>query len=71
MNAIEAALTRSLLGDADLATLLQTIYARRYTGPIILHCYEGVPKKAAFPSIQVTLDAGGLDTPPTPTDATG
>jgi hypothetical protein len=68
MNAIEAALTRSLLGNADLATLLETIYRRRYTGMIVLHCHNGVPKVAAFPSIQLTLQSGGLDTPPSASD---
>lgn len=41
--------------DQDLFALLQSIYAEQYSGMVILHCVHGVPRKAEFPSTQVTL----------------
>jgi hypothetical protein len=62
----------------DFATVLATIFARRYTGSFTVHCVEGVPRVVEVPGEQVRLTAapptaptaaGGLDTPPRVPDA--
>ena len=41
--------------EGDLFALLTEIYGTKFTGMVILHCIDGVPKRAEFPSRQVTL----------------
>lgn len=52
------ALTTIEREDQDLFALLSSIYAEKYTGMVILHCSDGVPRKAEFPSKQVRLQSG-------------
>jgi len=44
--------------EATFADLMAQLYAMKYTGPVILHCGEGVPGRVEFPSpsIMVKLD---------------
>jgi len=58
MTALEEALTTIEREDQDLFALLRSIYAEHYSGMVILHCQNGVPKRAEFPSKQVTLQSG-------------
>lgn len=58
MTPIKSALTTIERDDQDLFALLQSIYAEKYTGMVILHCADGVPKGAEFPSKQVRLQSG-------------
>lgn len=69
------ALDRQLTLADDFATVLTTIFARRYTGSFAVHCVDGVPRVVEFPGTQVRLAApqaaaGGLDTPASVTDPT-
>lgn len=41
--------------ETDFAVLLQSLYDRRYTGPITLHFACGEPKVAEFPAPQIKL----------------
>jgi len=63
MTVIEA-LTRVELTEQDFCALLAAIYGQKYTGMLILHCHEGVPKRAEFPALQVTLSPSPLDKSP-------
>lgn len=48
---------------ATLATLLERLHAARFSGVVLLHWQNGVPRVAEFPSLQVRLSplpkAGG------------
>jgi hypothetical protein len=77
MSAIADALAARRTRPDDFATVLATIFARRYTGSFTVHCVEGVPRVVEVPGEQVRLTAapppappaaGGLDTPPEPHD---
>jgi len=46
---------RILPADADLATVLDTVYQRRYTGTITVHLQNGRPKVVEFPGTQIRL----------------
>lgn len=41
--------------ESDLATLLQKLYDRRYTGPITLHFRNGTPAVCEFSAPQIKL----------------
>ena len=43
--------------EQDLFALLSEVYGAKYTGMVILHCFEGQPKRAEFPSKQVKLSS--------------
>ena len=51
------ALTAVEVSDGDLFALLTEIYGTKFTGMLILHCIDGVPKRAEFPARQVRLSA--------------
>ena len=55
----------SLATTPTFAQTLASLYDQRFTGTIILHCVEGVPKVVEWPqpSIQVRLAPQGLDKP--------
>ena len=55
--AVAEALRKVTTTDLDFFTLLAEIYAHGYTGAVLLHCVNGVPKCAEFPSRQVRLTA--------------
>lgn len=59
------ALDRVITREDDFATLLDALFSRRYTGAILLHFRNGVPKIVELPGVQITIRAGeGLDSPP-------
>ena len=62
---IAEALDAVVVVEEDLFTLLQAIYVRRFSGVILLHCQNGLPKRAEFPGTQVTLAPAreGIDSP--------
>ena len=47
--------------DTAFADLLVEIFTLQYTGSIVLHCVNGVPKVAEFPARQVRLSTKPLD----------
>ena len=53
-------LDRVALETQDFFGLLEALHARRFTGAVILHCVEGQPKMAEFPSLQVRLRSKDL-----------
>lgn len=48
--------------ESDVASLLQVLYDRRYTGPITWHFLDGVPKLAEFPAPKIKLCTGSNGT---------
>lgn len=41
---------------SDLPELLQSLYDRKYTGPITLHFADGKPRVCELPAPQIRLD---------------
>ena len=41
-----------------LYEFLTALYQDEYTGLIVLHCHQGVPKKVEFPGVQLALQTG-------------
>jgi hypothetical protein len=70
MSCVADALDRIQRSEDDFATVLTAIFTRGYTGAVLLHCVNGVPKVVEFPSQQVRLRPGRLDSPRDLPDAT-
>lgn len=49
--------------DAAFADLLTELYDARYTGTVLLHTVNGIPRVVEFPSRQVRLAVSALDIP--------
>lgn len=45
--------------ESDLATVLQQLYDRKYTGQVTLHFSDGVPRVAQLPAPQIKLACHG------------
>lgn len=41
--------------ESDLATVLTHLFERKYTGPVTLHCHDGVPKVIELPAPKIRL----------------
>ena len=41
--------------ESDLQTVLQHLWDRKYTGPVTLHCHDGVPKVIELPAPKIRL----------------
>lgn len=62
VSAAGQALDRIVRRDDDFASVLTALYTRRHTGLVLLHFFNGRPRKIEFPGVQVTLlDEGDLD----------
>jgi len=55
------ALDRIIRREDEYASVLMTIYDRKFTGSFTVHCIDGVPKRIDFPGVQVQLTGGSLD----------
>ena len=61
MSGLTQALDRIVSRDDEFATVLSTLYARRHTGMVVLHFFNGRPRKVEFLGVQINLVEGDLD----------
>ena len=41
--------------ESDLATVMSHLFDRKYTGQVVLHYHDGVPKKVELPAPKIKL----------------
>lgn len=56
MSPLADALADTRTDDATFPALLQEIYASKYTGAIVIHVADGIPRVVQFMGRQVRLD---------------
>ena len=59
---VDHALASAASQESDLFTVLEAIYVRRFSGAVLVHCANGVPRMVEFPGVQVRLPPRSLDT---------
>ena len=61
MTAADQALDRLVIRADSFASVLDALYRRRHTGTIVIHVFNGLPRKVEFPGIQIDLVTSDLD----------
>ena len=64
MSPVTEALAAVVHEDAAFAALLEQLYAAHYTGTVLLHFADGLPRTAEFPARRTRLLRIRLDNAP-------